>query len=144
LKKKIFSLLIALLLLALTVSPVFAANYSFSVTREVVTVIINTDGTATLDYTFDFSNHAGAHPIDYVDVGVPNSTFDIHNISADVNGVNISDIQPSPYVKPGIALGLSTDSIPAGESGTVHCHIGTVRNLLHPGTQKESVPYTSL
>jgi hypothetical protein len=143
-RKIISSLLIVLFLLGLTVRPVFAADYSFQVPREVVTVMINPDGTAAIDYTFDFSNNPGAHPIDYVDVGMPNSNYDIHSITADVNGVAISDIQPSPYVKPGVALGLGTNSIPAGASATVHCHIGAVKNILHPGTQKESQPYTSL
>lgn len=143
-RKKIFSLLIVMILLALIVSPVCAQDYSFKVTTEAVTVTITSDGTATIAYTFDFSNNAGAHPIDYVDVGMPNSNYDIHSITADVNGENISDIQPSQYVKPGVALGLGANSIPAGGSGTVHCHIGTVRNILYPGTQKESEPYASL
>jgi hypothetical protein len=142
-RKNIFSLLIVCLLLALAVRPVFAADYSFQVPREVVTVIINPDGTAAIDYTFNFSNNAGARPIDYVDVGIPTSNYDINSITADVNGVSISDIQPSPYVKPGVALGLGTNSIPAGASGTVHCHIDAVRDILHPGTQKESQPYAS-
>jgi hypothetical protein len=110
----------------------------------VVTITITSGGTASIDYTFDFANNAGAHPIDYVDVGMPNSDYDIQSITADVNGVSISDVQPSQYVKPGVALGLGTNSIPAGGSGTVRCHIGTVRNILYPGTQKESEPYASL
>ncbi|MGD0006250.1 MAG: hypothetical protein ABSE06_18715 [Anaerolineaceae bacterium] len=109
-----------------------------------VTITITSGGTASIDYTFDFANNAGAHPIDYVDVGMPNSDYDIQSITADVNGVSISDVQPSQYVKPGVALGLGTNSIPAGGSGTVRCHIGTVRNILYPGTQKESEPYASL
>jgi hypothetical protein len=142
-RKKIFSLVIVLFLLALIASPVLAQDYSFQLTSEVVTALINTNGTATIDYTFNFSNHSGAHPIDYVDVGMPNSQYDIHSITADVNGKRITDIQPSPVVKLGVALGLGPLSIPAGESGTVHCHIGTVNAILHPGTQKESQPYAS-
>jgi hypothetical protein len=142
-RKKIFSLLIGLFLLALIASPVFAQDYSFQLTSEVVSELINPDGTATIDYTFNFSNKSGAHPIDYVDVGMPDSNYDIHSITADVNGQKITDIQPSPVVKPGVALGLGPGSIAAGGSGTVHCHIGTVKDILHPGTQKESQPYAS-
>jgi hypothetical protein len=144
LRKKFFSLVVVLFLLALTASPVFAQDYSFQLTSEVVTELINPDGTATIDYTFNFSNHSGAHPIDYVDVGMPNANYDIHSITADVDGVSISDIQLSPYVKPGVALGLGSKSIPAGSSATVHCHIGTVKKVLYPGTQKEKEPYASL
>ena len=142
-RKKIFSLLIGLFLLALIVSPVFAQDYSFQLTSEKVTDLINANGTATIDYTFNFSNNAGAHPIDYVDVGMPDANYDIKTITADMNGKSITDIQPSPVVKPGVALGLGPLAIPAGGTGTVHCHIGTVRGILHPGTQKESQPYAS-
>ena len=142
-RKKIFSLLIVLFLLALIVSPVFAQDYSFKVTKETATVTIMSDGTATIDYAFSFINDAGAHPIDYVDVGMPNSNYDLNRATADVNGAPISDIQNSQYVTPGIALGLGGNAIPAGGSGVVHMHIDQVRDVLFPGTAKESEPYAS-
>jgi hypothetical protein len=67
-----------------------------------------------------------------VDVGVPNANYDIGGISADVDGRRITDIQSSPYVNPGVALGLGAGSIPGGASGTVHAHIGRVTKVLYP------------
>jgi hypothetical protein len=142
-RKKIFSLLIVLFLLALIASPVLAQNYSFKVTKEAATVTIATDGTAAIDYAFSFINNSGAHPIDFVDIGMPNSSYDLSRVTADVNGAAITDIQDSTVVKPGIALGLGGDAIPAGGSGVVHFHIDQVRNVLFPGTAKESEPYAS-
>jgi len=142
-RKKIFSLLIVLFLLGLIASPVFAQDYSFKVTSETVTVTVTTNGTATIDYTYTFSNNAGAHPIDYVDVGMPaNSAYSLSNITADVDGKAITDIQNSQYVS-GVALGLGGNAIPAGGSGTVHCQVTDVTHILYPGTAKESEPYAS-
>jgi hypothetical protein len=142
-RKKIFSLLIVLLLLALIASPVFAQDYSFSVTSETVTVTITTNGTATIEYAYSFNNNAGAHPIDYVDIGMPNNNYLLTNITADVNGTAITDIQYSTVVNPGLTLGLGGNAIPAGGSGTVHCQVTGVIDVLYPGTAKESEPYAS-
>jgi len=109
-----------------------AASYSFALPREDVQAYWNADGTLSIDYTFVFQNDPGASPIDYVDVGIPNSNYDISKITADVDGWPITDIQPSQYVDPGVALGLGSRSIPSGESGTVHAHIDRVSKVLHP------------
>jgi len=142
-RKKIFSLLIVLLLLALIASPVLAQDYSFAVTSETVTVTITSNGTATIDYAYSFNNNAGAHPIDYVDIGMPNNNYLLTNITADVNGTAITDIQYSTVVNPGLTLGLGGNAIPAGGSGTVHCQVTGVIDVLYPGTAKESEPYAS-
>ncbi len=142
-RKKSFSLLIVLLLLALIASPVLAQDYSFSVTSETVTVTITPNGTATLDYTYSFNNNAGAHPIDYVDIGMPNNYYFLSSINADVNGIAITDIHYSTVVNPGLTLGLGGNAIPAGASGTVHCQVSGVVDVLYPGTAKESEPYAS-
>jgi hypothetical protein len=142
-RKKIFSILIVLFMLALIASPVLAQDYGFKVTKETVTVTVTTDGMANIEYSFSFINNAGAHPIDFVDVGVPNSNYDLNKVTADVNGQPITDIQASQYVNPGVALGLGGNTIPAGGSGVVHCTIQGVRNVLFPGTAKEKEPYAS-
>jgi hypothetical protein len=109
-----------------------AASYSFALPREDVQAYWNADGTLSIDYTFVFQNDPGASPIDYVDVGIPNSNYDISNIKADVDGWTITDIQTSQYVSIGVALGLGTNAIPPGATGTVHAHIDRVSSVLHP------------
>src|SRR5512143_3069615 len=73
-----------------------AQEYFFGVDRETVDVYWNADSTASLEYTFHFVNQPGAHAIDFVDVGMPTSTFDMSTASADVNGTPV-DVSQGDY-----------------------------------------------
>lgn len=129
-KKKLLSLLILLVLLGSIASTVFAATLRFSVIREVVNLYLNTNGTASVEYFYDFSNDPGSL-IDYVDIGVPTSDYDLSSVTADINGQKITDITESPYVKPGVAVGLGSNSIQSGGTGQLHVVIGTVRGMFY-------------
>ena len=107
---KWLGLIIVIILISITVVPVFAQTYLFQVSREDVTLTINTDGTADLDYLWVFVNDPGASPIDFIDVGLPNSNYDLGSVTADVNGQNISDISS---ITNGITLGLRQSRHPA-------------------------------
>ena len=137
--RRLVPFLLTLILLVLPASAM-AQTYSFSLDKEVVNVFWNEDGTASIDYVFNFSNDNSASPIDYVDVGTPNGNFDENSISADVNGNPISDISTSGYQGngSGFAVGLGQYAIPPGASGRLHVFIGTVRKVLHPDTQDSS------
>ncbi len=110
-----------------------AQEYLFRVDKELVDVSWNSDGTESIEYTFNFTNRPGAHPIDFVDVGMPNSNFDLSTASADVNGnpVNVSqsDYQGSGS---GFAVVLGSSTIQPGASGSVHVFIGRVTGVLYP------------
>ena len=129
-KKKLLSLLILLVLLGLITSTALAATLRFQVIREVVNLYLNTNGTTTVEYFYDFSNDPGSL-IDYVDVGVPTSDYDLSSVTADINGQKITDITESPYVKPGVAVGLGSNSIQSGGTGQLHVVIGTVRGMFY-------------
>jgi hypothetical protein len=129
--KFLISILVLFGLLAFPIRAT-AASYSFSLPREDVQAYWNADGTLAIDYTFVFQNDPGADPIDYVDVGLPNSNYDLSSITADVDGFPITDIQTSEYVSTGVALGLGSRSIPPGATGTVHAHIARVGRVLYP------------
>ncbi|MGD0807666.1 MAG: hypothetical protein ABSA10_09415 [Anaerolineales bacterium] len=129
--KLLFSVVLLFVLLAFPVRAA-AASYSFGLPKEDVQAYWNADGTLAIDYTFVFQNDPGASPIDYVDVGIPNSNYDLSSITADVDGWPITDIQTSQYVSIGVALGLGARAIPPGASGTVHAHIPRVSAVLHP------------
>ena len=88
--------LVITLLFGLTTSAAAQANYSFQLTGEVVHVFLNKDGTMALDYTLTFANDPGAHVIDFVDLGLPNSNFSVGNIRADVGGTAV-DVTTSDY-----------------------------------------------
>ena len=136
-KKFYFSLL--LLFIALIISPVhsLAQSYYFKVDKLEANVYWNNNGTASLDYVFVFTNMPGAHPIDYVDVGLPTSKFDINSISADINGIPITDISSSGYMGSGygVAIGLGEYAIQPGQTGTVHVYIGEISNVYYPDSK---------
>ncbi|HSF82145.1 MAG TPA: hypothetical protein VLA49_12965 [Anaerolineales bacterium] len=134
--KKALILLVTISLLILLTGIAYAQAYSFQLPQETVHVWWNEDGTISIDYVFIFANDAGAHPIDYVDVGLPNPSFEEASISADVNGNPVDDISRSgfqgqgPGVDSGVAVGLGAYTIPPGNTGNVHVYIGQVENML--------------
>jgi len=145
--KKMQRVLFALVLIAVLIvtAPVYAQDYSFSVPSLTSDLYINDDGTATIEYLIVFQNETGAHPIDYVDIGMPSDAYDMGSVTATINGVPITDIADSPYVDYGFALGLGADSIPAGQQGTVYVRVGTVRDMLFVAAEDKTKtePYTS-
>ena len=140
---RIFAIAIILLILVFLAPGVsLAQTYSFSVDKEVVNVYWNEDGTLSLDYLYTFNNDVGVSPLDYVDVGMPNENYDISSITAEVNGNPISDIATSPYVQPGIALGLGGNAIQPGDSGQVHVFVGKIQTVLYPDSGDSSYAST--
>ena len=131
-KKLVHSVLLMILLTLLTFNNVYAQGYSFSVEKEAVHVYWNKDGTMSLDYTWDFVNQPGAHPIDFVDVGIPNANFDITTAQANVNGnpvtISKSDYQGSGS---GFAVVMGLQAIPAGGKGEVHVYVERISNVLY-------------
>ena len=141
--KRILALLLLILLILLPGSAL-AQTYYFSLDKESVNVFLNEDGTASIDYIFVFTNNASASPIDFVDVGLPNSNFDESSIYADVDGHKVTDISTSGFQGEGgsgVAVGLGSSSIRPGQTGQVHVFIGTIRRFLRPDSQDKA--YTS-
>ena len=112
------------------------AAYSFQISRLVVNVFWNDDGSSSIDYVFSFANDPSGHTINYVDVGVPNRYFEVNSIRADVDGKPVSDISASGFQGrgSGVAIGLGSASIAPGNSGNVHVFIGTVNKMMYPST----------
>jgi hypothetical protein len=119
-------------LLSLFFFTVYAQTYIFKLDKEIVNVYWNEDGTQSLDYIFQFTNMPEGSPLDYVDVGLPNDNYDLSTITADVNGQSIYDIQKSPYVEYGVAVGLGNYQIQSGSSGTLHVFVQKVEQVLYP------------
>ncbi len=128
------SLLLVILVLLVFAIPgsVLAQSYLFEVPQASVDVYWNDDGTLSIYYEWVFDNHPSASPIDYIDVGLPSESYDLGSISAEVDGQPITDIQTSPYVQPGIALGLGANAIQPGQTGTVRMSIPAVSAQLYP------------
>ena len=141
--KRFFTLLFLCLFLGLNVTNAEAQTYRFQVPKSETVLFINADGTASVEYYIDFLNDPSADPIDFVDIGLPNSNYANNSIQADIDGVAITDIAASPYVKPGIALGLGDNAIQPGRAGRVHVYIGKIERMIYPSTENESEPYAS-
>lgn len=124
-----------LILLARAATTAFAQDlpYLFEVNKETVHVYWNEDGAMDLDYTWTFTNLPGSHPIDFVDVGTVNTTFDLSNVRADVGGSPVS-VTWDDYAGngSGFAIVMGSKTIPAGASGTVHVFIPGIENVLYP------------
>ncbi|HSB91326.1 MAG TPA: hypothetical protein VLD63_15025 [Anaerolineales bacterium] len=136
-KRRALLVVLTALALVLGAVPAFAQTYSFQLPQEVVDVFIQADGTYRVVYAFTFLNDAGADPLDFVDVGVPTDDYDLSSVAATVDGQPVSDISQSPYVKPGVAVGLGARSIAPGRSGTVVVEIGRVGHVLYPADQQD-------
>ncbi len=135
-KLRLISLLLLMgMIFAMSSSAAAQSDYSFSLDREVVQVYWNADGTLALDYTLAFNNDPGAHPIDYVDMGMPNGNFDLGTVGADVNGnqvsVSTSDYQGSGS---GFAVVMGASTIQPGANGLVHVTVGRITGVLYKDT----------
>ena len=91
-----------------------AQTYLFEVERAEAAIYIESDGSATVEYTYTFVNDPSADPMEYVDIGMPNTYYYLSNITAEINGERISDITDSPYISNGVALGLGRNAIKPG------------------------------
>lgn len=123
--------------------PVSAQDYSFEVTALEVEAYIEEDGTLSLWYLIEFQNHTGAAPIDYVDIGMPSSSYSLNAIEAEIDGETVTKIEDSPYVTNGFALNLDDKAIPAGQSGTVTVWISGVEDVLTPYDQGDLEDYVN-
>jgi len=116
--KKILILSAAALCLAASLSA--DESYKFQVNRNVSWLVIGKDGQAELRYRLTFTCSPGAHPIDIVDIGMPNGSYDIGSAKAAVGGTDLPDIRVSEYVKPyGVEVHLDNRTIQPGDSGTL-------------------------
>ncbi|MBC8331764.1 MAG: hypothetical protein H8E28_07260 [Anaerolineae bacterium] len=130
-KKNLISFLFVLAILCSIPIIALAQTYYFSLDQEIVNVYWQEDGTLALEYVLFFTNGTGVSPIDFVDVGIPNNNYSISNITADVDGHPILDIESSPYVDNGVALGLGSNAIQPGQSGRVRVAVAGIRNVLY-------------
>jgi hypothetical protein len=138
--KRIGSILVllAVLVCASTV-PAAGQTYSFSLDVEAIDVHWQADGTAAIDYLMTFTNSPSADPMEYVDIGLPTEDYDLSRVQASIEGQALSDITPSPYVTPGIAVGLGARAIPPGSTATLSVSIDGVRGVMYEGSDSGTV-----
>jgi hypothetical protein len=143
-KRILSSIFLALTLAFSFVLPVLAQDYSFEVPEVEVNVYLESDGTAAIEYNYLFRNAPGAHAIDFVDIGMPGaSSYNLGDITASIDGVNITDISSSPYVD-GVALGLGGNAIQPGGTGIVYMYAKNVRDIFYFASSDKGEDYASI
>jgi hypothetical protein len=141
-KKKLLAIALVFILAFGITTSALAQDYYFGVEEETVHAYWNEDGTLSLEYTLVFVNQPGAHVIDFVDMGMPNSSFDMSTVSADVNGSSVS-VDRGEYQGSGsgFAVVMGGQAIGPGSRGTVHVRVGRISNVLY--TDSEDDTYAS-
>jgi len=137
-------LLLALIFLFSISLPIYAQDYSFELPEAEINVYMESDGSITIEYFYLFRNAPGAHPIDYVDVGMPGSSkYSISNITATINDIPVTSIGDSEYVD-GVELYLGANAIPAGGSGIVYMRAEQVRDVFYYASSDQEEDYASI
>jgi hypothetical protein len=129
-------LLLSVILLILPTSSAFAQKYYFQMEVLVADVYWESDGTVRIEYELVFYNDPSADPMEFIDIGVPTSSYSRSAISATIDGKPITNIESSPFVSPGFVLGLGSNAIPPGSRGTVRVSIPGVRDALFFGDEE--------
>lgn len=142
-KIKLFSILLILLMLVGNSGVVHAQNYYFAVEKQTMDVFVNEDGSLSIEYYFDLVNQPGAHPIDIIDIGLPNNNYVLSSITADINGLPVDSIEKSDYIDIGIMVGLGDQTIQPGQRGTLHVFVGTINKSLYPSEVEADEDYAS-
>src|SRR5512143_1543735 len=131
-KQKFLAICLVLLLTFGIVGGVSAQEYSFVLEKEVVNVFWDSNGAMSLDYVFTFTNQPGAHVIDFVDVGLPNSNYQYNTITADVDGSPVGISSDFQGTGSGVAVDLGAHAIQPGQTGTVHVYVGQITDVVYP------------
>ena len=87
--KKFRSIILLIIVLAglfAMPAPVQAQDYLFEVTAQEVEAYIEEDGTLSLWYLIEFQNAPNGAPIEFVDIGMPSSSYSLKSIEATLDG----------------------------------------------------------
>jgi len=133
-----------LLLLAalLTASCATAQDYSFSVPEMLLEITPNADASVTMEYDVVFTCSQGALPIDIVDMGLPESNYDIGNMTAFVmtsagQTIECTDIRRSEFVDVGVEVHLGPGTIQPGDTGRFMFRCTMPNRVYQDTTDKE-------
>ena len=138
-KKKLLAMVVVILFALSLATPAFAQDYYFNLTKEVVHVYWNEDGTQSLDYLLTFTTQPGGHVIEFVDVGMPNGNFDYNSIQASINGNQLSISSDFEGIGgEGFAVEMGQYAIPPGQTRTVHVSVGRVSGVLYKDDNDEN------
>ncbi|MFB3851729.1 MAG: hypothetical protein ACE14Q_07395 [Acidobacteriota bacterium] len=103
------------------------SSYQFEVVSNYSTLDIKEDSSVIIHYTITFRNYGD--PIDIVDIGLPDSNYDLKKASASIGGKALNDIRKSTYLPVGVEVHLNENQIPSGKEGTLQFSIVTYKRI---------------
>ncbi len=127
---------VAILSLVLLAPAALAQDLGFTLDENLVNLYLEGDGTVLIVYDMTFTCDPDADPITDVDIGMPNSSYDLAYTRAWIDGVELSNITRSPYVNPGVAFGLGSHAIRPGKTGTLHVE-APVQDMFYQDSEDE-------
>jgi hypothetical protein len=131
-------IVLSLLALAALAGPGLAQDYSFTLPRNTSWLVITPAGQADLYYELTFACDPGAHPIDIVDIGLPNGSYQLGGAMARIGQTELEDIRVSEYVKPyGVEVHLGSKTIRPGDSATLFFNIH-LKKLLYRDSKDQN------
>lgn len=116
----LFLTLLAILTLGLANTSVSAQGLFFSVPELQMQVFIQPDASARIIYDISFVNSPSGSVIDIVDIPTPHENYDLSNMSASIDGVELTDIRTSEFIETGVEIHLQDQAIPPGGEATLH------------------------
>ncbi|MDF1513349.1 MAG: hypothetical protein P1S60_06025 [Anaerolineae bacterium] len=117
-------------------TPAAAQSYSFAVPLLKMQVYVQPDASVKIIYDITFDNYGS--PIDIVDIGTPHSNYDLNNMRASINGVNLDRIYKSEFIDVGVEIHLGGQAIPTGQSGILHFEFTMPDMVYQDTTHKEN------
>jgi hypothetical protein len=132
----LLALVLWVCLLLLPGVPVLAQDLTLNMSDNTYAATINSDGTVDIVQDLTFYVEPGSVPLDYVDVGLPNDTYDLSQVSASLDGVPLTGISRSSSIPHGVKVVLDP-MIQPGQSGTLHVQ-ANVRDVLYQDTSDET------
>jgi len=123
----------ALVLLAcMLILPVMTAGAQdllLNMGSNIYAVYVNEDGTADIVQEMTFTVDPSSMALDYVDVGLPNDSYDLSQVTASQDGRPLADVSRSSNIAHGVKVVLDPWLQP-GETGTLRVE-ARVSNLLY-------------
>ncbi len=139
--KRVLVLFALLLVMLATPASALAQDYYFAVPEMSIDVYWNADGSTSLQYVWNFKNDASGHAIEYVDVGLPNGSYNTSTMSATVNGKKVQSITTSDYEGDGaygVGIALGSNSIQPGQAGMVQFQAGVIKNVIYKDDEDDN------
>ena len=124
-----------------------AQDYNFEVQKAEVIFWVENDGNVSISYDYLFNNRGKG--LDYIDIGLPNDSFDLKDVSAEIDGaaVSSSKISRADYSVSGLRHGVTVDNtgspIPSGAAAEFYLVVKNIGKLLYDAQPDEQVdvPY---